>query len=384
LAGVLGVRGQIAADSVKIGVLTDLSGPYAESSGRGSVVAADMAAEDVGRMVRGKPIEIIEADHQNKPDIAATIAQRWFDLDKVDGIVDLPVSPVAAAVQAVGKEKQRTTLITAAASADLTAKTCTLTSTQWADDTHALAGGAARAIVDRGGKKWFFVTVDNGFGEAMQNDASHVVEANGGKVLGAAKFPFGNGDFSPLLAQARSSGADVIEVASSGGDLVNLVKQASELGLPNEKQGLGGFLVYLTDIHALGLQLAQNLIFASGFYWDQGDASRRFAKRFLDKTGTMPTKTHAAVYTAVRHYLAAIDQAGTTDAIAVNQTMRRLPVDYFGRPAMIRADGRVLYDLTLYRVKTPAESLYPWDYYAPLRTIPKEDAFLPMNAACGP
>ncbi len=384
VVAVCAARAQIAGDFVKIGVMTDMSGPYADSGGKGSVTAAQMAADDFGGTVRGKRIEIIEADDQNKPDIAATIAQRWFDLDKVDAVVDLPVTAVAAAVQSVAKEKQKTTLITAAASSDLTAKSCTLTSTHWADDTHALTAGTARAIVDRGGKKWFFLTVDHGFGQALQSDATQVIEANGGKVLGSVKFPIGNADFSSLLVQARSSGADVIGLASVGGDLVNIIRQANEIGIPNDKQTLGGFLVYITDIHSLSLQVAQNLTFASGFYWDQGDASRRFAKRFMDAVGTMPSKNHAAVYTAIHHYLTAIDRAGTNDAIVVNQAMRRLPVDYFGRPATVRADGRVLYDLMLYRVKTPAESQYPWDYYAPLRTIPKEDAFLPMNAACGP
>lgn len=376
--------GQAAVDFVKIGVLTDMSGPHADTGGKGSVIAAQMAADDFGGTVRGKRIEIIAADHQNKPDVAATVAQRWFDLDRVDAIVDLPVTAIALAVQAVAREKQKTTLVTAAAGSDLTAKTCTLISTHWADDTHALSAGTARAIVDRGGQKWFFLTVDHAFGQALQRDATRVIEADGGKVVGSSKFPIGNPDFSGLLVQARSSGADVIGLASADGDLINIMKQARDSGLPTEKQILGGFLVYITDVHSLGLQVAQNLTFASGFYWDQGDASRRFAQRFLDAVGTMPTKNHAATYIAVRHYLTAIDHAGTDDAIVVNQAMRRLPVDYFGRPATVRADGRVLYDLTLYRVKTPAESHYPWDYYAPLRAVPKEDAFLPMNAACGP
>jgi branched-chain amino acid transport system substrate-binding protein len=378
------VRAQISGDSVKIGVLTDLSGPYAESGGKGSVLAAQLAADDFGGMVRGKPIEILSADHQNKPDIAATIAQRWFDLDKVGAIVDLPVTAIALTIQTLAREKGRTTLITAAAASDLTAKTCTLVSTHWADDTHALTAGAARAVLERGGKTWFFITGDHAFGHALQSEATQVIEAGGGKILGSAKFPTGAPDFSSFLLQAKSSGADVVGLAGVGADLINIIKQANELGLTDPKQILSGFLVYITDVHSLGLQAASNLTFGAGFYWDQSESSRLFAHRFLPAAGTMPTKTHAAVYTAVSHYLTAIDHAGTDDAVTVNKVMRQIPVDYFGRPATVRADGRVLYDLTLYRVKTPSQSKYPWDYYAPVKTIPKEDAFLPMNAACGP
>ena len=365
-----------------IGVLTDLSGPYADSGGKGSVVAAQMAARDFGGAVKGKPIEIVSADHQNKPDVAATIARRWFDVDKVDAVVDLPVTAIAFAVQTVAKEKRKTILITAAATSDLTAKSCAPTSTHWADDTQALTAGTAKAVVQQGGKTWYFITVDHVFGHALQRDASKVIEANGGKVLGASRHPIGATDYSSLLLQAQSSGADVVGLASVGGDLINLIKQAHEFGLAS-KQTLTGFLVYITDIHTLGLAVAQKLTFSAGFYWDQSDASRAFAKRFFDEVGIMPTKNHAEIYTSVLHYLRAVDAAGTDEAVAANQAMRRMPVDYFGRPATVRQDGRVLYDLTLYRVKTPEESKGPWDYYAPVRTVPKDEAFLPMNEACG-
>ena len=373
---------QISDDVVRIGVLTDLSGPYADSGGRGSVVAAQMAVKDFGGTVKGKPIDVISADHQNKPDVAATIARRWFDVDKVDAVVDLPVTAIAFAVQTVAKEKRKTILITAAATSDLTAKSCTPTSTHWADDTQALTAGTAKAVVQQGGKTWYFITVDHVFGHALQRDAAKVIEANGGKVLGASRHPIGATDYSSLLLQAQSSGSQVVGLASVGGDLINLIKQAHEFGLA-PKQTLTGFLVYITDIHTLGLDVAQKLTFSAGFYWDQSDASRAFAKRFLDQVGTMPTKNHAEIYTAVLHYLRAIDAAGTDEAVAANKMMRRMPVDYFGRPATVRADGRVLYDLTLYRVKTPDESKKPWDYYAPVRTVPKDEAFLPMNEACG-
>ena len=384
LLGALTARAQMAGDFVKIGVLTDLSGPDAETDGKGSVISAQMAADDFGGKVRGRGIEIITAEHQNKPDIAAIVAQRWFDLDKVDALITPAPTPIALAVQAVAKERQRTVLATGIASSDLTTKSCTLVSTHWGDDTHALGAGMARAMLGRGGRKWFFLTADRDFGLALQRDASQVIEADGGKVVGSAKFPVDNPDFSGLVLRAGSSGADVIGVASAGSDLINIVKQAKDAGLPADKQILGGFLVYITDVHALGLQVAQHLTFASSFYWDESDASRRFARRFSDAAGSMPTRNHAATYTALRHYLTAVDDTGTDDPIVVNQAMRRLPVDYLGRPATVRADGRVLYDLTLYRAKTPAESHQPWDYYASLGPIAKEDAFLPMNAACGP
>jgi branched-chain amino acid transport system substrate-binding protein len=381
---VLPVHPQTATDSLKIGVLIDQSGPHAETSGKGSLLAAQLAVDEVGPMVRGRHVEILSADHHNKPDIAATIAQRWFDLDKVAAIVDLPGTPAALAVQSLAREKSRTTLITAAPSSDITAENCTLVSTHWADDTHALTVGAVRALVERGNRSWFFITVDSPLGHELQSQATPVIDAIGGKVLGTSKFPSGAPDFSPALLQAKSSGADAIVLASEGEDLRRLLKQANELGFSDGKPTINGTLVYITDVHALGLEVAQNLTFGAGFYWDQSDASRAFASRFVAETGSVPTKNHAAVYTAVRHYLRAVDHAGSDDAITVNKVMRQLPVDYFGRPATVRADGRVIYDLTLYRVKTPAESKYAWDYYVPIKTIAKEDAFLPMNAACGP
>ena len=368
---------------LRIGVLTDESGPYADSAGPGSILAAEMAVADFGGSVKGRKIEIVHADTQNKPDIASSIARRWFDNEGVNAIVDLPVTPIAAAVQQLAKEKNRTVMITASATSDFTSKWCSPVSTHWADDSHALAAGTAKAISADGPKSWYFITVDIAFGAALQRDATEVIEATGGKVLGASKHPVNAPDFSSLLLQAQASKAEKIGLASVGGDLVNEIKQAHEFKIGADgKQALIAFLVYIQDIHALGLNTAQGLNVTSGFYWDQSDASRAFAKRFFEKRKMMPSKNHAEIYTAVSHYLRAIDKAGTDEAVAVNKAMRAAPVDYFGKPATVRGDGRVVYDLTLYRVKKPDESKAPWDYYAPVRAIKASEAFLPASPAC--
>jgi branched-chain amino acid transport system substrate-binding protein len=374
---------QISDDVVRIGVLTDLSGPYADSGGKGSVVAAEMAARDFGGKVKGKPIEIVSADHQNKPDVASSIARRWFDVEKVDAVVDLPVTAIALAVQSVAKEKRKTVMITAAATSDLTAKTCSPTSSHWTDDTQALTAGTARAVFERGGKTWYFITVDHAFGHALQKQATEVIEALGGKVVGTSRHPIANADYSSFLLQAQTSGADVVALASVGDDFTKAVKQANEFGLMAGKQTITGFLVYITDIHGLGLPVAQNLNFSEAFYWDQNDETRAFGKRFFEATGAMPTKNQALIYTSVGHYLKGVDKSGTDDAVAANKAMRDIPVAFFGRPATLRADGRLLYDPVLYRVKKPAESKAPWDYYEAVRAIPQNEAFLPMNPACG-
>ncbi|WP_298957211.1 ABC transporter substrate-binding protein [uncultured Methylobacterium sp.] len=373
---------KVSDDVVRIGVLTDLSGPYADSGGRGSIVAAEMAAKDAGGRVRGKPVEIVSADHQNKPDVASSIARRWYDVERVDAIVDLPVTAIALAVQAVAKEKNRTVMITAAATSDLTAKTCSPVSSHWTDDTHALTAGTARAVFERGGRSWYFITVDHAFGHALQKEATTVVEALGGKVLGTSRHPINTADYSSFLLQAQSSGADVVAFASVGDDFTKAVKQANEFGLTQGPQTLTGFLVYVTDIKGLGLPVAQGLTFSEAFYWNQNDASRGFAERFRQQTGAMPTKNQALIYTAVTHYLKAAEQAGTDEAVAVNRAMRAMPVAFFDRPSTLRADGRLLYDPVLYKVKAPAASRGEWDLYEAMRTIPQAEAFLPMNPAC--
>ncbi len=376
---------QISDDVVRIGVLTDETGPYADSAGAGSVLAARMAVEDVGGTVRGKPVEIVHADTQNKPDVASAIARRWFDTGGVDAIVDLPVTPIALAVQELARQKSRTVMITASAASEFTSKFCSPVSTHWADDTHALTSGTARALLAAGGDTWFFITVDQAFGLALERNATAIVKEGGGRVLGTVRHPIGNTDYSSLLLQAQASGAKVVGLASVGNDLVNLLKQANEFGLRNSgKQSLAGFLTYIQDIHSLGLPAVQGYSFTEGFYWDQSDAARAFARRFFAVQKMMPSKNHAEIYTAVTHYLRAVDTAGTDEAVAVNRAMRERPLDYFGKPATVRSDGRVLYDVTLWRVKAPAESKEPWDYYAPVRTIPAADAFLPLNKeACG-
>ena len=371
------------ADAVKIGVLTDASGPYADSGGQGSLVAAEMAAADFGGTVLGKPIQTILGDTLNKPDVASALARRWYDTEGVDAITDLPVTPVALAVLQVAKEKTRTVMITAAAITEFTSKLCTPVSTHWADDTHALTTGTAKEVVRAGGKSWFFITVDFTFGRALEAAAREVILANGGSVLGAAYFPIGNTEFSSQLVQAQSSGAQIVGLCAVGNDQVNAIKQAGEFGLTTSgRQSLAAFLVYITDIHALGLKTAQGLALSSGFYWDQTDRSRTFSKRFFAARKAMPTKNQASIYVATTHFLKAMAQAGTRDALAVNKAMRALAVDYMGHPATVRADGRVLYDLTLYRVKKPAESQAPWDYYTPISVLPAAEAFLPMNLAC--
>jgi branched-chain amino acid transport system substrate-binding protein len=370
---------------LRIGVLTDEAGPYADPTGPGSILAAEMAVEDHGGMISGRKIEVVHADTRNKPDVAVAVARRWFDTEGVQAIIDLPVTPVAYAVQELAKQSNRTVMITASAASEFTSKNCSPVSTHWADDTHALAAGTAKALMATGASSWYFVTVDIAFGAALQRDATEVIEASGGKVLGSVRHPVGTADFSSLLLQAQQSGAKEIGLMSVGNDLVNAVKQAGEFGVGHDgKQSLAGFLVYINDIHALGLDVAQGFTVTTGFYWDQSNEARVFAKRFFAKHKAMPSKDQATIYAAVRHYLKAVEAAGTDEAVAVNKEMRTLPLDYFGKPAKVRSDGRVLYDLGLYRVKKPSESKYPWDYYELVRQIPQNEAFLPVNKQlCG-
>jgi len=373
--------GYVQVGPVRIGVLTDETGPYADSGGAGSIAAARMAALDFGPTVLGTPVEIVHADTQNKPDVAGTVARQWYDTG-VDAVIDLPVTPVAAAVQQIAREKGRTVMITAAAVTEFTSKNCSPVSSHWADDTHALTAGTGRVLTDLGGKTWFFITVDFSFGAALQAAATGNIEAAGGRVVGTAKFPIGNTDFSSQILQARSSGAHIVGLAAVGNDQVNLIKQTAEFGLLSDGAQLAGFLVYITDIHALGLAAAQGLSFPSSFYWDQNDASRAFAQRFFAERHAMPTKNQASVYAGTLHFLKAMAQAGTRDAVAVNKAMRALPVSFFGRPATLRRDGRLLVDLTLYRVKRPADSRTEWDLYTAIGSLAAEEAFAAASAAC--
>lgn len=374
-------RARAEADTVRIGVLTDENGPYHDSGGAGSVFAVRMAVKDFGGTVLGKPIEVVHADTQNKPDVAAAIARQWYD-SGVDAIIDLPLTSVAAAVQQIAREKGRSVMITASAVSEFTSKWCSPVSSHWADDTHAMAHVASTLLTKAGGTTWFFITVDFSFGHRLQAEATQVIEANGGKVIGTAPFPIGNTDFSSQIVQAQSSGAKVIGLVSVGNDQVTLIKQAAEFGVQKSGVQLAGYLVYITDIRALGLPVAQGLSFAASYYWDQDEEARTFARRFAAEQKAMPTKNQATNYAATLHFLKAMAQSRTRDAVAVNKAMHALPVAFFGRPATLRADGRLLYDLPLYRVKRPEDSHAAWDYYAAIGTLPAAEAFLPMNPAC--
>lgn len=372
----LAAEAGISDGVVKIGVLGDY-GSGRDLGGPGSVTAAKLAAEDFNNTVAGKPIEIVSADHQNKPDVAVGIAKKWFDLDHVDAVTDLAVSSVGLAVASLATQSNRAALVSGAATSDLTGTSCSQVITHWADDTYALSAGLVAEMSSRVGKDWFFVAVDYSFGSSMLKDASRAVTATGGKVVGSVRFPFNTTDFSSFLLAAQASHAKVVAIASTGADTVNAVKQTHEFGLQAGGQTIVGMLTFIADVHAMGLNTAQGMYVASEYYWDDDEASRAFAKRFFARENKMPTKLQAATYASVRHYLKAIQSVGTDDAVLVNAEMRRLPVDFFGRPAHIRADGRVIYDLSLYRVKSPQASRYPWDYYEKISTIPGDKAFRP-------
>jgi branched-chain amino acid transport system substrate-binding protein len=363
--------------SIKIGVLGDESGPYSDLGGPGSVLAAQMAADDYGGRVLGKPIEIVSADMQNKPDIASSIARRWFDVEGVDAIADVPLTSVALAVQSVAREKKKILLITAAASADLTGKACSPYTVHWMDDTRALSVGTGRAVVAAGGKQWFFLTPDYAFGAAMERAASAAVVAAGGTVVGNAKFPLGTADYSSYLLAAGSSPATIFGLSTVGGDTVTAVKQAAEFGITQNDRKIVVFLMFLPEVHAIGLASAHGLYITDGFYWDENDKARAWSKRFFERMRKMPSKSQANTYAAVTNYLKALDAAKTDDADAVSKQMKTTPADYFGKPAIIRQTGRVVYDLTVYEVKKPDESQYPWDYYKPVRKVSAEEAFGP-------
>ena len=372
---------EISDKVIKIGVLNDQSGLYADISGQGSVVAARLAAEDVGGKLEGAPIEVIFADHQNKPDIGSNIARQWLDVDKVDVIVDVPTSSVALAVSDVVKSKNKVFLVSGAASSDLTGKACSPNTIHWTYDTWALANGTGKEVVKSGGDTWFFITADYAFGHALERDVSAVVKANGGKVLGAVRHPLNTGDFSSFLLQAQSSKAKIIGLANAGGDTINSIKSAAEFGIVKSGQKLAGLLVFISDIHALGLQNAQKLLLTESFYWDRDDKTRAWSKRFSAKmNGREPTMVHAGVYSAVTHYLKAVGKLKSDgDGKAVVAKMKELPTEdpVFGK-GTVRADGRKIHPMYLYEVKAPGESKGPWDYYKLVREIPAAEAFRPL------
>jgi branched-chain amino acid transport system substrate-binding protein len=385
-AALLGGAAQ-AQTSVKIGVLNDMSSLYADISGQGGVVAARMAVEDFGAEKKGLKVEIVSADHQNKPDVGSSIVRTWIDVDKVDVIVDVPTSSVALAVNEVVREKNKTFLVSGAASSDLTGPKCSPNTIHWTYDTWALANGTGKATVKTGGTTWFFITADYAFGHALERDTAAVVEANGGKVLGKVRVPLNTSDFSSFLLQAQQSKAKVIGLANAGGDTINSIKQAAEFGIVSGGQNLAGLLVFITDVHALGLQTAQGLVLTEAFYWDHDEASRAFAKRFAPQyKGNMPTMVQAGIYSAVLHYLKAVEALKNAgDGKAVVAKMKETPTDdpLFGK-GTIRADGRKIHDMYLFEVKKPAESKAPWDYYKQRAVIPAAEAFRPLKEGACP
>lgn len=378
-----GAQAQISGGKVKIGVMNDLSGPYIELAGPGSVLAAKMAAEDFGGKVLGAPVEVVSADHQNKPDVGSSVARKWYDTEEVDAIVDVPTSSVAVAVQNLSREKQKVFLISGAATASLSAKDCSPFSIQTADDTTALSTGTTRAVVKSGGNTWFFMTADYVFGKAMEAESTRVIQEMGGKVLGSVKHPQSVPDFSSYVLQAQSSGAKAIGLANAGNDTINAIKQAVEFGLTKDgKQRLVGLILFISDIHALGLKNAHGLLLTESFYWDMSPESREWSQRFFKRFGKMPTREQATTYATVTHYLEAIKTAKTDESKAVMVAMKATPMKFFGTQGRIREDGRFIHDLNLYEVKDPSESKYPWDYYKLVAKIPGEEAFAPPSSEC--
>ena len=375
-------QAQISDGVIKIGVMNDMSGLYADLTGPGSVLAARMAVEDFGAAAKGLKVEIVGADHQNKPDVGSNIVRTWIDVDKVDVIVDVPTSSIALAVSEIVKDKNKVFLVSGAAASDLTGAKCTPNTIHWTYDTWALANGTGNAIVKTGGDTWFFLTADYAFGHALERDTAAVVEKNGGKVLGKVRHPFPGTDFSSFLLQAQASKAKIIGLANAGGDTVNSIKQASEFGIVKGGQNLAGLLVFISDVKALGLPIAQGLIFTEAWYWDQNDANREFAKKFAPQNkGIHPSMIHAGVYSAVTHYLKAVSELKSdADGKAVVAKMKSTPTEdrLFGK-GTIRADGRKIHDMYLFEVKKPEESKGPWDLYKQRATIPADQAFRPLK-----
>jgi branched-chain amino acid transport system substrate-binding protein len=387
LAGALALAGgaaqaQITDGVIKIGVMTDMSSLYTDLSGAGSVLAARMAVEDFKAAEKGLKVEIVSADHQNKPDVGSSVVRQWIDADKVDVIVDVPNSGVALATTEIVKEKNKVFLISGAASSLLSGEKCSPNTIHWTYDTWALANGTGQAIVKTGGDSWFFLTADYAFGHQLEADTEAVVKKLGGKVLGKVRHPLNTADFSSFLLQAQASKAKIIGLSNAGGDTTNSIKQASEFGIVKGGQNLAGLLVFLTDVHSLGLPTAQGLIFTESFYWDTNDQTRAFTKRFAPQDkGIHPTMIHAGVYSAVTHYLKAVAELKSdADGKAVVEKMKATPTDdpLFGK-GTIRADGRKIHPTYLFEVKKPAESKAPWDYYKLRATTPAEEAFRPIN-----
>jgi branched-chain amino acid transport system substrate-binding protein len=374
---------QVSDDVVKIGVLTDMNGPASAPTGQGSVTAAQMAIDDFGGTVLGKPISIVVGDHQLKADIGGAIARRWYDVDQVDLIVDVPVSAVGLAVQNMANEKKRLFITHSTGTADFHGKFCSPYAIQWVFDTRALAVGTADAVVKRGGDSWFFITDDYAFGHSLERDASAVVTANGGKVLGSVKPPLATPDLSSFVLQAQASKAKIIGIAAGPPNNMNEIKTGSEFGVFKGGQQMAALLALITDIHGLGLQAAQGLLLTTSFYWDMDDKTRAWSKRYFAKMNKMPSMWQAGVYSSVMHYLNAIKETGTDDPLKVAAKLREKPIeDFFSRNGKLREDNLMVHDLWLVQVKKPEESKYPWDYYQILAKISGADAFGPIDPAC--
>ena len=370
-----------AQTSVKLGVLNDRSGVYSDLTGEGSVIAARMAVEDFKASEKGIKVDIVAADHQNKPDVGASIARQWYDQEGVDVILDVPTSSVALAVNGLAREKNKILINSGGGTSDLTGSQCSPNTVHWTYDTWALANGTGSAMVKRGGNTWFFVTADYAFGHALERDTSALVTKAGGKIVGTVRHPFPGQDFASFLLQAQSSGAKVIGLANAGGDFTNTMKQAAEFGIVQGGQSLAGLLVFITDVHSLGLQVAQGLVMTEAFYWDQNDQTRAWSKRFAERNGgKMPTMVHAGVYAGALHYLKAVEALKDKDTAKVMAKMKEIPTEdpLFGK-GLIRPDGRKIHDMYLFEVKKPSESKAPWDLYKQLATIPADQAFRPLN-----
>ena len=374
---------QISDDVVKIGVLTDMNGPASTPTGQGSVTAAQMAVEDFGGKVLGKPVSVIIGDHQLKPDIGASIARRWYDTEQVDLIVDVPVSAVGLAVQNVANEKKKLLIVHSTGTADFHGKFCSPYAIQWVFDTHALAAGTAQAVVKRGGDSWFFITDDYAFGHSLERDASAVITSLGGKVLGSVRPPLATPDLSSFVLQAQASKAKIIGIAGGPPNNMNEIKTGSEFGVFKGGQQMAALLALITDIHSIGLPAAQGLLLTTSFYWDMDDKTREWSKRYFAKMNRMPTMWQAGVYSSVMNYLNAVKDSGTDDPLKVAAKMRERPIeDFFSRNGKLREDNLMVHDLILVQVKKPEESKYPWDYYTILAKIPGAEAFGPPNPAC--
>jgi len=371
---------QISADVVKIGVLTDMAGVTADITGRGSLVAAQMAVEEMGSSILGKPIEVIVGDHQHRTDLGASMARQWYDVGDVDVIVDVPNSSIALAVQRLAKEAHRLVLISGAGTTQLTNEQCSPYGFHWTYDTYGMAHGTASAVVKDGKKNWFILASDYAFGHSLQKDTTEVVEAGGGKVVGAIRHPLNLMDFASYLLQAQASGAEVIGIANAGNDTINAIKQAGEFGITQAGQNLAAMILMINDVHSLGLETAQGTYLTTASYWDLNDEARAWSVRFKERVGAMPSMLQAGVYGSVIHYLKAVQKAGTDDADAVAKAMREMPVnDVFTDNATIREDGKVVRDMYLAKVKTPSESKYEWDYLEIVSKIPAEAVTMPLS-----